>query len=257
MVTPLDALEEQMACLRPAVRAAAEGGDARLAYRLLGVLQAAERAWSDLLAPALGAASAPLPAPAVARVPVPLQVRQSLEILGAPAGVRLVSAVQAAFFGRALDPGRLASLRRDQERAYAARAGRGGLGLFVVPALTGDRLTPARGLLALSVWPLERRIVTGHSPRVDLCVHAAAVAARIEQDGETASAAARDLLAQLAWYLPGIAGTPAAADPAAVRVVARREAALLREQDTKARAEAAARARELPLRDQLFGRPRT
>lgn len=253
MSASLDALEVEIADLRSAVRSAVASGDRESASRLLTALHTAERAWTQLLPPLGDEPSAPWREvlPTGVRVSVPAQVRQVLEILEAPAGPQLISAVRAAFFGEHLAPSKLASLRRDEERSFST----GVRDVFVVPALT-SQLTPARGLLALSTWPLERRVTTPFSARTDLCTHASAVAARLAQLGGAAPAAAHDLLAQLARQLPGIAGTPAATDPSAVTAAADREAAALHDQDAHARAEAAGRARALPLRDQLFGLPR-
>ncbi|GAA2775195.1 hypothetical protein [Nonomuraea dietziae] len=67
-------------------------------------------------------------------------------------------------------------------------------------ALT-DRLTPARGLLAVSTWPQERRVVGPLSPRVDFLVatvQVAACAGRLDDP----SPAARRLLARMARNVP-------------------------------------------------------
>ena len=78
-----------------------------------------------------------------------------LELLGRPASVGLIRQLAAARYGDQIPGPRLASLRRDEQRSwrsahvrYAVRAA--GRPVYVVPALTYDRLVPVRGLLALS-----------------------------------------------------------------------------------------------------------
>jgi hypothetical protein len=79
------------------------------------------------------------------------QARHALLLLGLPAPVRLVADVHAALFDGDLAVPALAVLLRDRAVGFCA-------------ALHPD-LTAVPGLIALSDWPVERRIVTPASRR--------------------------------------------------------------------------------------------
>jgi hypothetical protein len=85
-----------------------------------------------------------------------------LECLCSP---RLVAQYVTARFSKTLKPSAFASLRRDERRAWSSP--RSNRSTYIVPALEGHRLTPTRGLVALSDWPLDRRVVGPRSGRVD------------------------------------------------------------------------------------------
>ena len=90
-------------------------------------------------------------------------------------------------------------VRRQYRRAAAGLAGRdehrswrsaresghraGGGPVYIVPALTYDRLAPVRGLLALSAWPLEVRLVAPASHRVDMLHMVDRLAAALAEAG--------------------------------------------------------------------------
>ncbi|MBN6055729.1 hypothetical protein JYK22_27605, partial [Nonomuraea sp. RK-328] len=183
------------------------------------------------------------------------QTHQALTLLGVPAQPRLIAAVREAFFGGGLRGAQLTSLRRDEERSFSSSPY--GRPYYLCAALT-DRLSPARGLLAVSTWPLERRMVGPLSPRVHFLACAVAVAERMGAghgvDTEPESGAWR-LLARMARNIPGAAdldiGPP---DPARVIEAARAELAVHAERDTRDRAELARRAAaQLGDRGRLFG----
>ena len=91
------------------------------------------------------------------------QARHALLLLGAPAPARLVVDVHTALFDGDLSVPGLAEVLRDEERQYdpdVLRAYR------ICPALHHD-LTVARGQIALSCWPVERRLVSPASARVN------------------------------------------------------------------------------------------
>src|SRR5687768_7624469 len=91
-------------------------------------------------------------------LPARLQALHALAWLAIPAPPRLVAQAHAAFFPASdLTTGTLARLLRDDERAY--RVGAPPAPYHLCPALTAARLAPAHGLVTLSAWPLERRIV--------------------------------------------------------------------------------------------------
>src|SRR5690242_15422596 len=99
------------------------------------------------------------------------QVRHALLLLGAPAPARLVVDVHTALFDGDLSMSGLAAVVRDEERHYDPDR----LAAYrICPALHHD-LTVARGLVALSVWPAARRLVTPRSQQA----HALAAVVRI------------------------------------------------------------------------------
>ncbi|GGK89997.1 hypothetical protein Sme01_50420 [Sphaerisporangium melleum] len=132
------------------------------------------------------------------------QVCQALTLIGVPAAARVVVALNAALGAAPLRSAQIAVLRRDEERSF--RAAPHARPYYMCAALT-DRLSAARGLLALSTWPLERRAVGPLSPRVDFLITAIRLAehlARMAEAGERPSPAAHRLLSRLAHNIPGI-----------------------------------------------------
>ncbi|WP_067891777.1 hypothetical protein [Actinomadura chibensis] len=252
-----DELEARITELRAAVRRAMAAGDRDGARGLRAALRDAERAWDDAV---LGDAPAPdPPAPAAAPAngdrrglqPVREQVHQALTLLGAPAAPKLIGTVYAAFFPGEIPGHRLASLRRDEERSF--RTAPYARPYYLCAALTADMLAPARGLLTVSTWPLERRIVGPLSPRADFLTAAIRLA---EHAGRgTPSPDARRLLWRFASTIPGAAtGTVGTVDPAALAAAARAELDVHRDRDLRRRASAARRARDrLDDAERLFG----
>ena len=113
------------------------------------------------VAPAL---QLPQPGPDLADRPLREVVLDYLHLVGRPASVQLLADLARARGGYRLPNARVASLRRDEERSFRSSASRPA---YVVPALTYDRFTPVRGVLASSAWPLPLRLVAPASPRVD------------------------------------------------------------------------------------------
>jgi hypothetical protein len=265
----VEALEERMTQLRRAMRQASNDGDKVRVAELRAELERTNAAW-DLLVNAEPAAakSATEPAPdlravAGSMVPAREQAHRALAFLGVPAAPKLLVAVHEAFFPGDLLAAKLTSLRRDEERSY--RSAPNARPYYLCPALTYDLLTPARALLTVSTWPLERRIIGPLSPRVDFLTCAIKIAEGCEQAGLLASAqngpahpAAR-LLWQFASSIPGAvpAGADvyrlAAPDPELVITAARAEMSLHADADAAVRADNAERARRLPADQQLFG----
>ena len=93
-------------------------------------------------------------------------MHQALTLLGAPAASRLIVAVHDAFYAGRLPGARLTSLRRDEERSF--RSAPYARPYYVCAALTADLLAPARGLLVLSTWRMDRRIIGPLSPRASI-----------------------------------------------------------------------------------------
>jgi hypothetical protein len=267
--TPED-LERQIDELRVAIRRALTAGDRRGAADLRTQLHAAEHAWEDAItslerasqaeggqheAPEAVAEAVPRrPAPAGgALLPIREQVHQALTLIGVAAAPRLIVAVHDAFASGPLIAARLTSLRRDEERSFRyaphARA------YYLCSALTADLLAPARGLLAVSTWPLERRVIGPLSPRVDYLTAAIAVAesiTRIPDPGPEAMA----LLSRFAVNIPGAMPSHggAAVAPARVAEAARAELGVHAGRDQELRRAAAQRAaQQLDDAGQLFG----
>ena len=235
-------------------------------------LKDAERAWDRALAREASAAEAgPSPhserdrqfappgsdAPADALLPLREQVHEALSVLQVPAAPRLIATVHEAFFATTFPTARLTSLRRDEERSFKtapfARP------YYICAALATDFLAPSRGLLAVSTWPMERRLIGSLSPRVDFLVSAINVAQAIEQMPEPVPAA-KALLARFAANVRGSSTGMlrySAASRTAPQVViraARAELEVHQDEDRRTRAEAATRAREqLDDAEQLFG----
>jgi hypothetical protein len=181
------------------------------------------------------------------------QAWQALTLLSVPAPPRLVVAAHAAFFAvTSVDSGELARLvRRDEQ---ACRGGPGARPYHVCPALTADDLAPVRGLMALSAWPLERRIVGPLSRRVNLLIAAARLAERATL-APGASRAATALLRGLAAEIPGAPEEFDVLRPARLAELARSQLAACAEADAAHRAAGALRAlHRLSEADQLYGR---
>ncbi|MFL6052788.1 MAG: hypothetical protein ACJ72W_07725 [Actinoallomurus sp.] len=272
-------IEVEMARTRRALRTAALERDDAQTKRLRAELRRLNNLWEDKVreeAEAGGEGRVPSPSESLALAPVPEpesvaallpareQVHQVLSLLTVPAAPKLITAVHAAFFSGDLPAARLASLRRDEERSY--RAAPNARPYYLCPALTADLLAPARALLTVSTWPLERRIIGAYSPRVDFLTAAIKIAATVVSHRELgegwapdAMARAERLLRSFAVSIPGAlppaAGGPAPAmDPEHVAKAAQTELAVHAETDQHERGEAATRARrQLTDIDRLFG----
>ncbi|MCG5213735.1 hypothetical protein [Streptosporangium sp. KLBMP 9127] len=252
MSDPLDALERRIGELRGEVRRAVKARQSTLARSLRGELRKAELAWDDAVSAEHG--DAPEPAGTPSLLPVREQVHQALALLGVPTAARLVVAVHEAFFAGGLSAGRLTSLRRDEERSF--RTAPFSRPYYLCAALT-DRLSPARGLLAVSTWPLEQRIVGPLSHRVDFLVSASRIAehlGRLTRAGEDAPPGALRLLSRMAQNIPGAVERFGGAEPQTVIRAAAAELTVHLEADTAGRAGTAERAaRQLGDVEQLFG----
>jgi hypothetical protein len=246
----IETLERRIDQLRRALRRAAAGGDRTLARALRGDLRDAEQAWDEALAALESRCEPSAPAPRVASMlSIREQVHHALTLLTVPAAPKLIIAVHEAFFPGELVAARLTSLRRDEERSF--RVAPFGRPYYLGPALAADLLSPARGLLAISTWPLAARIVGPLSPRVDFLISAIRVAKRIAALPIVEGAASR-LLWRFAASIPG-AGT-GAVYPAKVIEAAEAELAVHAESDSAHRLAAAERAREvLDDTESLFG----
>ena len=275
----MEELERRIDKLRSEVRRATVGGDRARARQTRAELRAAERRWNEALAKlddeSAGAERSAEPESAAPRtavsqsaasrsaasqsampragalLPARDQVYQALTLLGAPAAPRLIVAVHDAFQAGKLPGARLTSLRRDEERSF--RAAPFARPYYLCAALTADLLAPVRGLMAVSTWPMDRRIIGPLSPRVDYLTAAIALAERLQRAPDTGPAAQR-LLWRFAANIPRAAASIRTMSPEEVASAARAELAVHQDDDSVHRAAAARRARtQLDDAEQLFG----
>jgi hypothetical protein len=257
IVTPvseaIEALERRIDRLRVAVREAVLVGDATRARTLRAELKDADQAWEDALASAEFTDPTPGSEPPATGplLPIREQVYEALSILQVPAAPRLIATVHEALFAATFSTARVTSLRRDEERSF--RTAPFSRPYYICAALTADFLSPARGLLAVSTWPLENRVIGSLSPRVDFLTAAIRVAEALERI-PAPSPAARRLLWRFAAGIPGAGHGAGSVDPQVVRSAAEAERAVHKDADTKTRRAAAERARrQLSDVEQLFG----
>ena len=193
------------------------------------------------------------------------QTHQVLTLLRVPAAPKLIRAVHNAFFSGELPAAQLNSLRRHEERSY--RSLPDARPYYLCPALTTDRLSPARALLTVSTWPLHQRVVGPLSHRVDYLYAAVRLAdvvialADLREDTENGTSARERLLWRFAVNVPGALVTSgtgenkAVLDPWLVRRAAEAELHVHANADRAGRASTAQRARgQLDDVEQLFGR---
>lgn len=284
-------LDQRIEDLRRQVRAALLAGDRDGARVLRRQLRDAEQAWHDSLAdldadggkqPDKSPASQPSARPPLSiasdstspvgmgeerdepssrqprrprggevLLPMREQVHQALTLLTVPAGPRLISAVHEAMFSGAIPAARLTSVRRDEERSF--RTAPFARPYYLCAALTADLLSPSRGLLAISTWPMDRRIIGPLSPRVDYLTAAVRIAENVGRNPDSGDVALR-LLWRFAANIPGANATKWQAEPSDVVRAARAELEIHAEADEQARRSAATRARrQLDDAQQLFG----
>ena len=269
----IETIERRIDELRVAVREAVLAGDNELATARRAQLRRAEEAWDVALStiaaappgppgppqqsePAQHSGSAqhsgpaPQAEPAGSLLPLREQVYEALSLLTVPAAPKLIATVHEAFFGSTFPTTRVTSLKRDEERSF--RSAPFARPYYICAALSADYLAPSRGLLAVSTWPLERRMIGSLSPRVDFLTAAMRVAEAIERIPEPPPAARR-LLQRFAASIPGGSAPGAGANPAAVKEAAAAELTVHTDADDRARHEAAERARQLKQPEQLFG----
>jgi hypothetical protein len=180
-------------------------------------------------------------------------VTEALGEIGVPCRARILADYVEARFGERIDSRAFAALRRDEKVAWGKSRPRP---VFIVPALEGRFFQPVRGLLSLSDWPLERRIMGPWSERADHLAATAQLAKQLAWLSTRDSAVAERLapvVAGMARSIPGAVGGQEV-DTARVESAAEAEHAPLAERDEPWRREAAARAREqLTQEQQLWG----
>jgi hypothetical protein len=181
------------------------------------------------------------PEPSGSLLPLREQVYEALSLLQVPAAPKLIATVHEAFFGSTFPTTRVTSLKRDEERSF--RTAPFARPYYICAALSADYLSPSRGLLAVSTWPMERRVIGSLSPRVDFLTAAIRVADAIERI-PTPPATARRLLQRFAASIPGASGEARdQVKPDVVRQAADAELSVHASTDSRIRREAAERAR--------------
>jgi hypothetical protein len=265
----VEALEQRIERLRVAVREAVVAGSREDARILRADLRRAEHAWEEALSQLegnppgestraeAGASGEPTAVTADAGrsagplLPLREQVHEALSLLTVPAAPKLIATVHEAFFASTFPTARVTSLRRDEERSF--RSAPFARPYYICAALTADLLAPARGLLVISTWPMERRVIGPLSPRVDFLTAAAQVAEAIDRLPSPAPAARR-LLWRFAASIPGAAQSAPAIEPRQVTQAAQAELEVHMTADLDVRRPAAQRAcDQLDDAAQLFG----
>jgi hypothetical protein len=227
----------------------------RLTRELQTALTSARPAATGTAAPSFEAQPAvvPMTRPPVRGRSARQVITGALAEIGVACRARIVADYAGARFGQRVEPRTLAALRRDERRAWEKSMARP---TYVVPALEGRFFQPVRGLLTLSDWPLERRLLGPWSERADHLAATAQLARQLAWLSERDAAVAERLapvVAEMAASIPG-ALDGAGVDTARVASAAEAELGPLKERDEPWRQEAAARARgQLPADQQLWG----
>lgn len=239
---------------------ALEAGDRDEALRRIRDLERALTRRRGADAPAAGApafVAQPAVVPMAGRPAPARSARQviagALGEIGVACRARVVAEYAEARFGQHVESRMLAALRRDERRAYERSTARPN---YIVPALEGRFFQPVRGLLTLSDWPLERRLLGPWSERADHLAATAQLARQVAWLSERDTAVAQRLapvVASMAASIPGAIDGPGL-DTARVAEAAEAELGPLAARDEPWRQEAAARARaQLPAGQQLWG----
>jgi hypothetical protein len=220
-----------------------------------------ERALTSAPEPAADAAPSFTAQPAVVPIPhAPAPSRSARQVvagalaeIGVACRAKIVTDYAEARFGQRVEPRTLAALRRDERRAWDKNSARP---TFIVPALEGRYFQPVRGLLTLSDWPLERRLLGPWSERADHLAATAQLARQLAWLSERDTAVAERLapvVASMAASIPG-AIDGSGLDTARVESAAAAEGRPLADRDEPWRRDAAARGRnQLPREQQLWG----
>lgn len=190
------------------------------------------------------------PGPAVRQVAI-----DSLNEIGVPVAPRAVAEYAWARFDAKVDYTALASLRRDERRAWDSP--RSHRPVYIIPALEGRHFFAMRGKIALSVWSLEQRIIGPWSERVDhltATVNLARHLAWLVESDPAVAERVREVVVKYAATIPGALDGSELVDPRRVEASANAELEALAPRDREWRAEAADRARSfLSEADQLWG----
>ncbi len=173
--------------------------------------------------------------------------------LAVPSSPRAISEYVSARYGTQIDHRALPSLRRDEARSWSST--KSIRPVYVVPALEGNRFLPVRAKLALSDWPLERRLLGPWSERTDhlrATVQVVKLLLWLKKADPQAAERLQTLLAMYAASSFGTAVNDKSPDPAKIERAATAELDTLGESDRRWRSEAADRARSFLTDEQLL-----
>ncbi|GLK98711.1 hypothetical protein [Dactylosporangium matsuzakiense] len=185
-------LEQQLTALLAEIRQARAAGDRPRERMLRAQHEALHDEWESALTdlgPSDARSEADAPRESGSLLPLREQVHGALTLLNVAAAPKLIAQVYNACFGGDINSAKLTSLRRDEERSF--RTAPFSRPYYLCAALTADRFAPVRGLLAISTWPLEQRIVGALSPRVDFLRAAVSIAEHVHRLPDTDRATAR------------------------------------------------------------------
>jgi len=187
------------------------------------------------------------------RISARAQAITALSEMDVPAPAREIAAYHAARFGQTLDVRALASIRRDERKAW--ERSQGTHPVYLAPALETRFFRPVRGPMTLSTWPMEKRLIGSSSARIDhlrLAIRIAEMADKLS--GTVAAEALGKLVWRYAGSIPGAAQPGKSVEPAIIAAAARTELELVASQDDKDRAAGAQRAlAQLSDEQQLWG----
>jgi hypothetical protein len=187
-----------------------------------------------------------LPVEALGQLPKRDGLVLALEKIGVASPPARVAAIVRALFGLVISTSQFASFRKADERSYR-RAPRNRV--YIVPALSAADLSAMAGMVALSNWPIERRIIGGYSQRVD-ALRGIAKAYAIYRDTKDSDSAA--IIRIIGRELPSIGQY--APDIDAMGKAAAADLAEFAERDEEERHGAAARLANMDARTQMFGK---
>jgi hypothetical protein len=185
----------------------------------------------------------------------------ALSEMGVPAPPREIAAYHEARFGQPLDVRALASIRRDERKAFDRHQRSGqpghhatGQAVYLVPALETRFYRPVHGPLTLSSWPLEKRLIAPTSARADHLRLTETIATVAQTQSQDAAVRLGDLAARYARHIPGASDPGAAVDLGRIVATCQSELALIGDRDSEARRAAAERAAaQLDPVEQLWG----
>ncbi len=187
--------------------------------------------------------------------PMREQILDLLDELGVPSSPRVVSEYAFACLGIELPIARFASLRRDEERGYTRDSS--SKPAWVVPALNSIGFAPIPRLVAISVWPIERRLIGPRTLRVNHLKTLLALIGRVATLGPDQEATRRilALIFRFARSVPGAGQGVGEPDLAQIRSAAESELLAIGPTDDIERMQAAERLAKLPLDRQIWGLP--
>jgi hypothetical protein len=183
-------------------------------------------------------------------------VLDTLDELGVPAPPRVMSDFAVVAHGWTLPAERLASLRRDEERAYdKAPTTRPA---WVVPAINALGLSAISRLVTHSGWELARRVIGTRTLRTNhlrLLLRLLETTERMQSQPGSRSGQLETLVVRFAESVPNALELGRPLDQARIRAAAEAEMARIEPSDLEERRTAAERLTSLPERFQLWGRP--